>query len=368
MEASSGVQEGTQVDVKRQLAMVMNLDKCIGCQGCTVACRTHWLDRPGAEQLYYIWCETKPGEGWPKGWMDMGRHVPDWVKDYGGTWSFNLEEVYGSPARKTHLHAVAKETGEPVSWGPVWDEDEGGGEWPNGYFFYMPRLCNHCSDPLCVAACASFCERKGQPVAMRKREEDGIVVIDPDACDECGVCVAHCPYKIPLRNITAGAYEMCDFCAPRLEHNYAPVCAKSCPARAMYFGYLDDGDSFVSKLVNEYEVALPLRPDFGTRPNVYYVPPFIRPKRFGADGKLTKEADIPVELLRTYFGPKVDDALTTLAEHRERAERGEPSELMDALIIYKWGDAFEPFSVLAPEEPTGVPAGQTPIDEVISDE
>jgi hypothetical protein len=128
----------------------------------------------------------------------------------------------------------------------------------------------------------------------------------------------------------------------------------------MYFGYLDDKESFVAKLVNEYKVALPLRPDWNTGPNVYYVPPFVRPTTFGAGNKPTGQADIPADLLRKYFGPGVDQALVTLKEHRARAERGEHSELMDLLIIYKWSEAFTPFKVEAPVDPIeqGVEAGK----------
>jgi len=346
---------------KRQLAMVINLDKCIGCQTCTVACSTHRLAHPGTEMLRYIWCETKPGEGWPKGWMDMGRRVPDRVRDYGGTWTFNWEEVYSSPVGTKYLHPIAKENAQPVQWGPIWEEDQGGGEWPNGYFFYMPRMCNHCSNPPCVTACQDhFAKGGGMPSsqghvssAMRKREEDGIVVINERSCDECAVCSAACPYKIPMQNLQTSAFEMCDFCQSRVENEYAPVCAKSCPARGMYFGYLDDEQSFTHKLVKQYKVALPLRPDFGTEPNVYYVPPFIRPTRLEAGNRPTDQPDIPVELLRTYFGPGVDGALATLREHREKAASGEQSELMDLLIIYKWADAFAPLKVEAPTNPIG---------------
>ncbi len=344
----------------RQLAMVINLDKCIGCQTCTVACSTHRLDHPGTEMLRYIWCETKPGKGWPKGWMEMGRDVPDRVSDYGGTWKFNWEEVYASPVGQKYLHPVTEETGKPVKWGPIWEEDQGGGEWPNGYFFYMPRLCNHCTDAPCVDACeVNFAAGGGLPAAraagltaaITKREQDGIVTIDPSACDNCGLCLKACHYKIPMENKVTGSYEMCDFCSARVDNGFAPVCSKSCPARAMYFGYLDDENSYVAKLVNQYKVALPLRPDFGHGANVYYVPPFIRPSQLGADNRPTNAPDIPIELLREYFGPDVDSALATLRKHRADAAAGTLSELMELLIIFKWADAFEPFSVAAPIDP-----------------
>ncbi len=352
MSMTTNGDSGAGAGPQRQLAMVINLDKCIGCQACTVACRTHWkVDREGADHLYNIWVETKPGLGWPKNWMDMGNKRPNWVRDYGGSWEFNLEEVYNSPAGEKYLHPVTAETGEPVSYGPVWEEDRGGGEWPNGYFFYMPRMCNHCDETPCITACEDYCSRHDKPTAMSKRESDGIVQIDPDLCLDCHMCVVACPYKVPMENQETKSYEMCDMCVSRVDREYAPVCAKSCPARAMYFGYLDDPDSYVSKLVNEYKVALPLRPDFGTGPNVYYVPPFSRPLQIGEGNKPLDETDIPIELLRQYFGPGTDEALDTLKQHREMARNGEESELMDMLIIYSFQDAFTPFDVIAPTEP-----------------
>lgn len=343
---------------ERQLAMVINLDKCIGCQACTTTCRTHWkVDREGADHIYNMWVETKPGEGWPKGWMEMGNKKPDWVKDYGGSWKFNLAEVYQSKAGEEYLHPVVAETGEPVEYGPIWEEDQGGGEWPNGYFFYMPRLCNHCTDAPCVTACEEYCTKREKPVAMTKRASDGIVSIDPDKCLDCNLCVTACPYKIPMENIETKSYEMCDFCVSRVDNEFAPVCAKSCPARAMYFGYLDDEDSMVHKLVEEWKVALPLRGDYGTGPNVYYVPPFSRPHKIGPDKELLDETDIPIELLREYFGPGVDDALATLKDGRKRAAEGDQTELMDSLIIFNWADAFVPFDVIAPVDPIEIESG-----------
>ena len=52
---------------------------------------------------------------------------------------------------------------------------------------YLPRLCEHCLNPACVAACPSG--------AIYKREEDGIVLIDQDKCRGWRMCVSGCPYK-----------------------------------------------------------------------------------------------------------------------------------------------------------------------------
>ena len=49
----------------RQLAMVMDLNKCIGCQTCTVSCKTQWTNRNGREYMYWNNVETRPGTGYP---------------------------------------------------------------------------------------------------------------------------------------------------------------------------------------------------------------------------------------------------------------------------------------------------------------
>jgi len=96
-------------------------------------------------------------------------------------------------------------------------------------------------------------------------------------------------------------------------------------------------------LVRVWNVALPLHPEFGTEPNVYYVPP-LAPPRFDENGEIDEENPrIPIEYLRSLFGPAVDGALAKLKAEMEAARRGERSELMDILIAYRWQDMFKPF-------------------------
>jgi ethylbenzene hydroxylase subunit beta/complex iron-sulfur molybdoenzyme family reductase subunit beta len=116
--------------------------------------------------------------------------------------------------------------------------------------------------------------------------------------------------------------------------------------RTRAHGYLDDVDSQVHKLVRIWKVALPLHPEYGTEPNVYYVPP-ISPKAWDEEGRLTDRDRIPREVLEGYFGPAVHGALETLHRERARKQRGEESELMDLLISRRWHDRFVPFT----EEP-----------------
>jgi len=104
---------------------------------------------------------------------------------------------------------------------------------------------------------------------------------------------------------------------------------------------LDDEEGQVYKLVKKFKVALPLRPDYGTESNVYYVPPTEAPPKFDANGKIIEGSTrIPPEVLEKLFGKEVHEAARTLrAEMKKRKETGE-SELMDLLIAYKHEDMF----------------------------
>jgi anaerobic dimethyl sulfoxide reductase subunit B (iron-sulfur subunit) len=103
---------------------------------------------------------------------------------------------------------------------------------PKIYAFCISVSCNHCIDPACVKSC---------PVgAMRKRPEDGIVVIDSKSCIGCRRCIKACPYDAIQYDPTAGKVSKCDFCLDELETGRKPVCVAACPMRALDFGQLDD--------------------------------------------------------------------------------------------------------------------------------
>jgi len=322
---------------KRQLAMVMDLNKCIGCQTCTVACKTQWTNRNGREYMYWNNVETMPGAGYPRNWMQLGGGfdengnlkdgiVPDMVLDYGVPWDFNHDELFGDVS--TTLRADSE-----TVWGPNWDEDVGGGEYPNSYYFYLPRICNHCSNPGCLAACPRE--------AIFKREQDGIVLVDLERCQGYRYCIAGCPYKKIYFNPKISKSEKCIFCFPRVERGLPPACAHQCVGRIRWVGFLDDEEGQVYKLVHKYKVALPLRPDAGTQPNVYYVPPLSGPPKLDEEGKPIPGSErIPISLLEELFGPAVHDALKTLRAEMEKRARGEESELMDILIAYSHKDMF----------------------------
>jgi len=321
----------------RQVAMVIDLNKCIGCQACTAACKSLWTDEPGQEYMLWNNVETKPGRGYPKeweakgarsGWQDGKLQFGDLhaEEDFGHPVQLNVEDVYFKGAGG-HLEAET-----PLTYGSNWDEDSSSGEYPNNYHFYLPRLCNHCTKPACLEAC---------PVrAIYKREQDGIVLVDQDKCQGFRQCNKACPYDKVYFNYVKGKSQKCIFCFPRLEQGVAPACARQCPGRLRFVGFLEDDDGPIARLVYQWKVALPLHPEFGTGPNVYYVPPIL-PTRFDAQGDFDEsEPRVPMEYLRYLFGPEVDQALITLHGEMERKQEGKSSELMDLLIAREWKSLF----------------------------
>ncbi|MEM0204106.1 MAG: 4Fe-4S dicluster domain-containing protein, partial [Archaeoglobaceae archaeon] len=222
-----------------QIAWVFDLNKCNGCPTCVENCWTLWLSRSEEEKRQF-WCivSTMPGLGYPKGWEKMG----------GGFEKGKL--VFGKIPSDDELHTwveyewgkVKIVDGKPViprnkpRWTFNWEEDIGGGEWPNSWHFYLPRLCNHCSKPACKEACE---------VGAIVKTENGAVLIDEEVCNGCKKCISACPYKILFYNPSLKIVQKCIACFPRLEKNVAPACARACPARAVHFGYLDDENSSV---------------------------------------------------------------------------------------------------------------------------
>ena len=319
----------------RQVAMVLDLNKCIGCQSCTVACKSLWTDQPGQDYMLWNNVETRPGPGYPRNWENDGGGFRDGRlqvgqlperTDHGGEVPLNHEQVYFKGIE------VRLEQSEPMGQGSNWNEDTSVGDYPNNYHFYLPRLCNHCTKPACMEIC---------PVkAIYKREEDGVVLVDEDKCQGLRLCNRACPYDKMYFNYATEKSQKCIFCFPRLEEGVAPACARQCPGRLRFVGFLDDADGPIDKLVNKWRVALPLHPEYGTEPNVFYVPPILPPS-FDAEGRFSDAPRVPIEYLRSLFGPQVDRALDTLQQEMQRHTQENRSELMDLLIAKDWKHMFK---------------------------
>ncbi|MCQ4199233.1 nitrate reductase subunit beta [Streptomyces coelicoflavus] len=353
--------------VMAQVAMVMNLDKCIGCHTCSVTCKQTWTNRTGTEYAWFNNVETRPGQGYPRGHEDQekwkggwrlkdGRLVPrsggrarrlarlfanpelPTLDDYYQPWTYDYENLTTAPLGDDIPTAPPRSAidGHPsaITWGPNWDDDLGGGpdrlaadpllarmservrlDYERAFMFYLPRICEHCLNPSCVAVCPSG--------ALYKRVEDGIVLVDQDRCRGWRMCVSGCPYKKVYFNHATGKAEKCTFCYPRIEAGDPTVCSETCVGRLRYLGvmlydpdkvgaaasvtdekdlyeaqlgcFLDPDDPEVARaaqasgiphdwteaarrspvraLITRYRVALPLHPEYRTMPMVWYVPP-----------------------------------------------------------------------------------------------
>jgi nitrate reductase / nitrite oxidoreductase, beta subunit len=352
------------MDVRAQLVMVFHLDKCIGCHTCSISCKNIWTDRRGAEYMWWNNVETRPGVGYPKRWEDQGTYKGGWVADGGNLrlralgkgptllnmffqpnmpkltdyyepFDFDYGNLYGAgegtdqPVAEAFSQISGRKI-ETIRGGPNWDDDLSGSqlyaakdvnleesriveEYGRMFLHYLPRICNHCLPPACVASCPSR--------AIYKRGEDGVVLVDQNVCKGWRFCTSACPYKKVYFNWDSGKAEKCIFCFPRTETGQCNACAHSCVGRIRYVGVLlydaeavgeallqpDDrlveahravildprdpavrdaaGKSGVSDLwldaackspvhalVKEFGLALPLHPEFRTMPMAYYIP------------------------------------------------------------------------------------------------
>jgi nitrate reductase beta subunit len=261
------------------------------------------------------------------------------IDDYYEPWTYDYEKLITAPLSEHDPVARARSqlTGkslEEIEWGPNWDDNLAGAPerihldpltdgiqeqvkatYEQAFMFYLPRICEHCLNPSCVASCPSG--------AMYKREEDGIVLVDQEKCRGWRFCVSGCPYKKVYFNHKTGKAEKCTLCYPRIEAGLPTICSETCVGRIRYLGlvlydadrveaaasvpdehdlldaqrdvFLDPEDpevreraafdgipedwieaarrSPVYALAHRYRVALPLHPEYRTLPMVWYVPP-----------------------------------------------------------------------------------------------
>ncbi|PHS22357.1 MAG: nitrate reductase subunit beta [Robiginitomaculum sp.] len=375
--------------IRAQIGMVLNLDKCIGCHTCSITCKNVWTSRGGVEYAWFNNVESKPGVGYPRNWEDQSEWKGGWeltkagklkpkiggklgvlsnifanpdlplIDDYYEPFTYEYDHLKTAKESKTVPTARMKSaiTGkfkEKPEWGVNWEEILGGefekrskdynfdkiqkdiyGEFENTFMMYLPRLCEHCLNPSCVASCPSG--------AIYKREEDGIVLIDQDKCRGWRMCVSGCPYKKIYFNWQSGKSEKCTFCYPRIEAGEPTVCSETCVGRIRYLGVLlydadkileaasakDEKDLYQSqcdlfldphdpevikqaladgvpqswidgaqnspvyKMAMEWKIAFPLHPEYRTLPMVWYVPPLSPIQSAAEAGHLDQNGMLP---------------------------------------------------------------------------
>lgn len=144
----------------------------------------------------------------------------------------------------------------------VW-EVEGEDNAGNPTLGFLPVLCNHCDNAPCVDVCPTG--------SSFKREEDGIVLVDPDLCIGCKACMVACPYNARYYDEHKKTVDKCTFCLPRLQKGLEPACVTTCVGKSRNFGDLNDPESSVSKILQEAKSITRLKEQNGLEPNVYYV-------------------------------------------------------------------------------------------------
>ncbi|HEY5786198.1 MAG TPA: 4Fe-4S dicluster domain-containing protein, partial [Microlunatus sp.] len=282
------------------------------------------------------------------------------------TWSANWDDDLGGTSELGHLDPIVakvrQESNALIKF-----------EFEKTFMFYLPRICEHCLNPSCMASCPSG--------AIYKRSEDGIVLVDQDRCRGWRQCMTGCPYKKIYFNHKTGKAEKCTMCYPRVEVGLPTVCSETCVGRLRYLGlFLYDADAVtgaaatpdekdlyaaqldvildptdpeviqnarqqgipadwldaaqrspVYALAKKYKVALPLHPEYRTMPMVWYIPPLspivdlLRDQGHDAESAdvlfgAIRELRIPLEYLAELFTAgdtaEVERVLSTLAAMR----------------------------------------------------
>ncbi|KMW58121.1 Anaerobic dimethyl sulfoxide reductase chain B [Candidatus Rhodobacter oscarellae] len=216
----------------RKLGLVIDLDTCVGCHACVVAC---------------------------KGWNTENYGAPLADKDAYGA------EPVGSFLNRIHSYEV-----QPAN--------------APAQLIHFPKSCLHCEGAPCVTVCPTG--------ASYKRVEDGIVLVNESDCIGCGLCAWACPYGAREMDPVENVMKKCTLCVDRIynenlpEIDREPACVRTCPAGARHFGDFADPESNVSQLVAE-RGGIELMPEQETKPVNRYLPP--RPK-----DEWAKDAEIDV--------------------------------------------------------------------------
>ena len=201
--------------------------------------------------------ELKSGNRFQKLFTIFASPIQPELNDYYEPWTYDYQNLTSAPLGDDFPAAkpVSLITGEDtkVEWGMNWDDNLAGAteyghldplvekvrkkaedkikfEFEQTFMFYLPRICEHCLNPSCMASCPSG--------AIYKRAEDGIVLVDQDRCRGWRQCITGCPYKKVYFNHSSGKAEKCTLCYPRLESGQPTICSETCVGRLRYLGVI----------------------------------------------------------------------------------------------------------------------------------
>ena len=199
-----------------QLALVIDLNVCVGCHACVTSC---------------------------KEWNTSG-----------SAGAMADEHPYGKDPSGTFFNRV--QTFEV-------------GTYPDTETVHFPKSCLHCEDPPCVPVCPTG--------ASYKRASDGIVLVDYDKCIGCKYCAWACPYGARELDMQEKVMKKCTLCVDRIYDEALPVeerkpaCVMACPTSARLFGDIHDPTSEAATAIRE-QGGYALMPEWGTQPANHYLP------------------------------------------------------------------------------------------------
>lgn len=227
-----------------KLGLAIDLDICVGCHACEVACK-EW---------------NTGGYGAPLSDQEPYGNSPS------GAW-LNRVHTFEVCGMETNPPTQSSATGSQL--------------------VHFPKSCLHCEDAPCVTVCPTG--------ASYKRVEDGIVLVNEDWCIGCGLCAWACPYGAREMDQDEGVMKKCTLCVDRIynenipEEDRVPACVRACPTSARHFGDFSDPNSEVSKLTKS-RGGFDLMPEMLTKPVNKYLPP--RPKQ---DNEIERNLDAALD-------------------------------------------------------------------------
>ena len=226
-----------------QLALVIDLNVCVGCHACVTSCK------------------ESNTSGWAGPMVDQRAYD----KDPTGTF-FNRVQMFEV------------------------------GEYPNTETVHFPKSCLHCEEPPCVPVCPTG--------ASYKRSDNGVVLVDYDKCIGCKYCSWACPYGVRELDAKQRIMKKCTLCIDRVTDNSLPeserkpACVLACPTSARIFGDVHDPESEASVAIRE-SGGYQLMPEWGSKPSNHYLPrrktriQIFEDELERADNPLLKEAPLP---------------------------------------------------------------------------
>lgn len=196
-------------------AMLIDVEKCIGCGSCVRACSQ---ENNVPEGLFRTWIERYVVH-------DGKLERPEVDSPDGGMHGFPPKDIP-----------------------------------PDAKAFFVPKLCNHCADSPCTQVC---------PVGATFVSPDGVVLVDEKYCLGCRYCVQACPYGCRFINPKKQTAEKCTLCYHRITQGLTTACCEVCPTHARVLADLKNPKDPIHAFLREHPVQV-LKPHLATGAKVFY--------------------------------------------------------------------------------------------------